>query len=190
VRRHASTALGRARGTALVVGLVVLGLTLGACSGGSSDDGDGLTARQRTVADNLTAEILRSGTVTGQDAVTAKQADCVARGTVQDLGVARLRHYGIVTADLKVDKTVQGVRMDRGDSMTLARVFVRCIDTEGLFEGQFLHAKSASRLTAEQRRCIKDAIDRKAVLQALALSFQGRDHQVYAGLRKRLARCA
>jgi hypothetical protein len=175
---------------ALVVVLLLLAGALSACSAGSSGGRDGLTDQQRTVADNLTAEILRSGTVTGQDSVTAKQAACVAQGTVRDVGVSRLRHYGIVTADLKVDKTVQGVRMNHTDARALADVFARCIDTEGLFEDQFLKAPSAARLTAQQRRCIKGAIDKKAVVQALTSGFEGRDRQVYAGLRTRLARCA
>jgi hypothetical protein len=177
-------------GAAPVGALLVLAWSLSACSGSPGAPDDGLTQQQRTVADNLTAEILRSGTVTGQDAVTAKQASCVARGTVRDVGVDRLRSYGIVTADLKVDKTVQGVRMNRTDSVALAKVFAGCIDTEGMFEDQFLQAPSAKELTDQQRRCIKDAIDEPAVVRALSLSFQGRDNQVYSGLRKRLARCA
>jgi hypothetical protein len=109
---------------------------------------------------------------------------------VQDVGVARLRHYGIVTADLKVDKTVQGVQMNHRDAVALAKVFVRCIDAEGMFEDQFLKAPSADKLTDRQRRCIRAAIDQKAVVAALTLSFEGRDKQVYAGLRQRLGRCA
>ena len=179
----------RARSVILPLGvLVALAASVTACSDGGGDDG--LTAQQRTVADNLTAEILRSGTVTGQDSVTAEQASCIARGTVRDVGVDRLRHYRIVTADLKVDKTVQGVRMDHTDAVALAKVFVRCIDTEGMFEDQFLQAPSAKKLTSAQRRCIRAAIDERAVVQALTLSFQGHDKRVYASLQGRLARCA
>jgi hypothetical protein len=169
--------------------LLVASLTLLSGCGGS-DDEPGLSDSEQQAADNLSSEILRSGAVTGKGAVTEAQAGCIGRGTVTEVGVDRLQHYGILSDDLRVDKTIQNVRMAGDDAEALAGVFVGCLDAEKMFEDQFLDGPDAKQLTGAQRRCVADVIDEPTVREALALRFQGKGEQVYATLRARLETCA
>lgn len=179
----------RRRSAVLCTRAVVAGLLLAltsACSGG----GGGSTAqqgREQTAADNLAKQILRVGS-TGGSKVTAKQAQCIADGTVADVGLDRLQKYGIITKDLTVDSGVQGVKMTPADADELAKVFVSCIDSERLVEQQFL---SGSKVSAAQKKCLRDVIDESATRQILSRSFQGqRPVDVYAGVRGELRGCA
>ena len=174
-------------------------LLLAAC-GGSDDAGNGdggagssLSADEQTAADNLAAQIIRSGTVSGrgsdEDAVTEKQATCIAEGAVGDVGLGALQDYGIVTDDLLVNKDIQGVEMSAHDADALAGVFVECIDAEALFEKQFLAASGSAKST-DARECIEDAVDARAVRGALAASFQGRSTPASESLRNKVSACA
>lgn len=159
-------------------------LLLGACGAD-----DGLSDDERTAADNLAAQISTSGQVAGDTSVTQEQSECIGTGTVSGVGLEALQGYGIVTDDLKVDKSVQGVEMNEQDAEALAGVFVDCLDTEALFERQFLSGDAAKELTQKERRCVRDVIDEEAVEEVLALSFQGETSRVYQGLQKDLVAC-
>jgi hypothetical protein len=162
------------------VASAVLVLALGGCSSGQSDD-------EQKAADALAKQILSVGS-TGTQAVTEKQAHCVGDGTVHDVGLDRLQHYGIISKDLTVNKSVANVKMTETDADHLAKVFATCLDSERLVEQQFI---SGSTVTPKQKQCVRDAIDQPATLQILSRSFQGQNAaDVYAGVRKDLKRCA
>ena len=169
-------------------------LLLAACGGGDDADSDdgALSADEQTAADNLAAQIIRSGTVsgrgTGDDAVTEQQATCIAEGAVGQVGLGTLQDYGIVTDDLLVNKDIQGVKMSATDADALAGVFVECIDAERLFEKQFLAAQGP-KPSEKVRRCIESAVDEDAVRAALSASFQGRSTPAAEELGKKVSSC-
>ena len=170
------------------VALVCAGtLALGGCGGG--EPAAQLSADEQTAADNLGAQIVTSGSVAGKDTVTAVEAGCVADGTVEEVGLSELQGYGIVTADLKVNKGIQGVEMSAEHADALAGVFVECIDTEKLFEEQLLASAGSGELTGKQEQCVRTAVDEKAVARVLSLSFQGETTGLYDELEKELAAC-
>ena len=72
--------------------------------------------------------------------ITEEQADCVADGMVERIGVDRLRDYDILTEDLKVNQGIENVELARATPTPLADVFVDCIDIEALFEKQLAPA--------------------------------------------------
>ena len=183
----------------LALAVVSAAVLLLAGCGGSDDAGNGdggagssLSDAEQTAADNLAAQIIRSGTVSGrgsdEDAVTEQQATCIAEGAVGDVGLGALQDYGIVTEDLLVNKDIQGVEMSAEDADALAGVFVDCIDAEALFEKQFLAASGAEKST-DVRECIEDAVDAGAVRGALAASFQGRSTPASEKLLKNVTAC-
>jgi len=180
-----------ARGAAPVAVLLLL---LTGCGGSDtpSPGSSGLSADEQTAADNLAAQIVRSGQVSGessaQDAVTAGQARCIAEGAVGRIGLASLQDYGIVTADLKVNKEIQGVAMSGDDASALADVFVGCIDAEGLFEKKFLAALPGKPDPAAEA-CVRKAVDTASVTAVLSASFQGRTGGVYERLQKKVSAC-
>lgn len=176
-----------ARSRAWVAMVCVAAVTLTGC--GEDEADTGLSAEEQTAADNLAAQIVTSGSVAGRNTVTAVQAGCIADGTVGKIGLKRLQRYQIVTDDLKVNKGIQGVKMRPKDADSLAGVFIDCMDTEKLFEKQLLSSGSSARLTAKQKRCVRDAVDEKAVAEVLSLSFQGETTRVYDGLQTKLTTC-
>jgi len=165
---------------------------------GCGDDEDdapasSLTQDEQKAADNLAAQIIRSGTMSQQDtsegSVTEQQATCVAEGAVTEIGLAELQEYGIVTEDLRVNKSIQGVEMNGADADALASVFVDCVDAEALFEERFLAMMPGGR-SEELRTCVQDAVDESAVQDVLAASFKGRDTGAYAEMQKDVRSCA
>jgi hypothetical protein len=175
-------------------------LLLTACGGGDSTDDptDGgtastLTADEQTAADNLAAQIIRSGDVSGKGAddsgISDDQARCIAEGAVAEVGLANLQDYGILTDDLLVNKDIQGVEMSADDADALAGVFVDCIDAEALFEKQFLAATGSGK-SDKVRKCIDKAVDEAAVRGALSASFQGRSTAQSEQLTKQVSECS
>jgi hypothetical protein len=173
----------------------VLVLLLASCGGGDEDDGGddkaGLSADEQTAADNLAAQIVRSGSISGQGsaegAVTEQESTCIAEGAVSEVGLKSLQDYGIVTEELLVNKDIQGIEMSADDGDALAGVFLDCIDAEALFEKQFLTALGTDSPGAEQ--CVEDAVDAESVREVLSASFQGRDTPAYERLSKMVRSC-
>ena len=171
-------------------------LLLAGCAGGAdgsdgADTGSSLSADEQEAADNLAAQIVRSGTGSGQgsdeDAVTEQQARCIAEGAVAEVGLAELQDYGIVTDDLLVNKDIQGVTMSSTDADALAGVFVDCIDAEGLFEKQYIAAAGDS---AKVQECIESAVDEEGVRDTLSSSFQGERTPAAVRLEEKVSACA
>jgi hypothetical protein len=174
--------------------LLVTGL---AGCGGDDDPEDApassLDQDEQTAADNLAAQIIRSGTMsqdTSSQTITDAQATCVAEGAVADVGLESLQKYRIVTKDLLVNKSIQGVEMNADDADALAGVFVTCIDAEALFEQRFLDAMPSGGSAEERRTCVQSAVDEDAVREILAASFEGRGTGAYATMQEDVSSCA
>jgi hypothetical protein len=180
-------------GVAVAVLLLLAGCGGGDTQSSGASSSSGLSADEQTVADNLAAQMVRSGQVSGessaQDAVTPDQATCVAEGAVAKIGVPSLQDYGIVTEDLKVNKEIQGVAMSREDADALADVFVGCIEAEKLFEKTFLAALPGTP-DQEVQDCVRKAVDTGSVTAVLSARFQGRTAGVYDRLQERVSACA
>ena len=165
-------------------------LLLSACGGGDGEaETSSLSADEQTAADNLAAQIDRSGSVSGRGTVTEEQSRCIAEGAVTEVGLTTLQDYGIVTEDLLVNKDIQGIEMSAGDADALAAVFLDCIDAEALFEGQFLAALGDGG-SAEVENCVRKAVDTESVLDVLSASFQGKETPAYGRLRDKVRACS
>jgi hypothetical protein len=166
-------------------------LLLSACGGDEEEPGgtSSLSSDEQTAADNLAAQIDRTGSVSGQGTVTEEESTCIAEGAVSKVGLETLQEYGIVTEDLLVNKDIQGVEMAAEDADELAVVFVDCIDAEALFEQQFLDALGGGKPSAEVEECVAEAVDTGSVVQVLSASFQGRETPAFERLRKSVEKC-
>ena len=177
-----------------VPGAILLVALLTGC-GGSSDEedpGSSLSSDEQTAADNLAAQIVRSGNVSGQDSaengVTEEESGCIAEGAVREVGLEALQDYGILTEDLLVDKSIQGVEMTAADADGLAGVFVECINAEELFVERFLDTLPPGD-AEEARECVEDAVDSDTVQAILSASFQGRPASDFGRLQKEVSLC-
>lgn len=168
------------------------------CGGGEEAPASSLNADEQQAADNLAAQIVRSGSMSGQSAaesaVTEAQATCIAEGAVAEVGLGALQDYGIVTEDLLVNKSIQGVEMGPEDADALAGVFVECVDAEALFEQRFLAGLRAGPADdgppEKMRRCVEEAVGVGPVEKILSASFQGRSTRAYGKLERKVMACA
>ncbi len=184
------------RAVTFLLGGLCLPLTLAACSssrplaaGGGSSAAVELTGDEREAADHLAAEMLTGGgPLVGATTLTEAQAACVADGAVSGVGLENLQGYDVVTPDLKVNRSLKGVRMRPADADALAAAIADCVDVERLFERQFLQ-QSGGTLGRAQRRCVRDVVDRVAATRILSAGFQGR-RSTDEALQQRLTDCA
>ena len=178
---------------AAAAGAVLVGLLAG-CGGDGTTSTPSRTTDEQKAADNLAAQIIRSGsmseTSSSESAVTDEQATCIAEGAVDDVGLAELQGYGILTEDLRVDKSIQGVEMRAEHADALAGVFVECIDAEALFEERFVAGLPEGGSVAQRRACVDEAVGEGDVLEILSASFQGLRPAAYTRLQRAVSACA
>lgn len=168
------------------LGVLLLTASLTGLTGCGEENEAALSDDEQTAANNLAAQILSSGSIAdNKGSVNAAQADCVAQSVILDVGLDRLQSYGIITDDLTVDRTIQGVRMNRADADAMAGVFVDCLDTEELFEKQFVQPAR----TPAQSACVRAEVDEASVREVLADSFTRAGTRAYDALQRRVKRC-
>ena len=175
-------------------------LALAVLTGCGGDDNDvdssssGLSTDEQRAAENLSVQIIRSGSMSSQpeseNSVTVGQADCIAEGAVAEVGLAELQEYGIVTEDLRVNRSIQGVEMNAEDADALAGVFVDCVDAEALFEDRFLAGLPERGSEQDRRACVEEAVSVDAVQEVLAASFRGARADTYADMQQAVSSCA
>src|SRR5687768_5668434 len=103
-------------------------MTLSACGNGDDDK-----ARE-----NIKTAVLEEETdLTGGAKPTEEQADCIADGMVDDVGVETLQEYELLDDNLEINEEADPTDMEEGDADALAEVFVDCIDVEEMFAAQF-----------------------------------------------------
>lgn len=143
-----------------IAGVGALLLTLTACGG--NDD---------AAAKEAISQQLQSNSV-GDFSLTKADADCIANGMVDDIGVDQLREYGLVTEDNKADKAPDEVTMSEKDADAAAGVFVGCIDA-----GQLITDSMGDTVPAEMVDCIDGALTDDLLTQLFSSVFQGKDAQ-------------
>lgn len=153
-------------------------LLLSAC--GNSDDD--------TAKKNIKAAVLKDDTsLTGGAKPTEEQANCIADGMVDDVGVDTLQKYKLLDDNLKINEDANPTDMSSDDADALAGVFVDCIDVEKMFADQF--AQGDQKLTEDQQKCLSDAIDEDAMKSGLSASFQGKDDEAFTEMQNAMMKC-
>jgi hypothetical protein len=153
-------------------------MTLSACGNGDDDK-----ARE-----NIKAAVLEDETdLTGGAKPTEEQADCIANGMVDDVGVDTLQEYDLLNDNLEINDDADPTDMKAEDADALAGVFVDCIDVEEMFAAQF--DSSEQELTDDQKSCITDAIDEEAMKDGLSASFQGEEDEGFTAMQEEMMGC-
>ena len=153
-------------------------LTLSACGNGDDDK----------AKENIKKAVLEDETsLTGGTKPTEEQADCIADGMVDDVGVETLQEYDLLDKDLKINDDANPTDMKEDDADALAGVFVDCIDVDEMFADQF--ASGDQKLPDEAQDCIKDAIDEDAMKDGLSASFQGKEDEGFTAMQQEMMQC-
>jgi hypothetical protein len=103
--------------------------------------------------------------------VTRSEADCVAAGFVDDIGVDRLKTYGVLTKDAQAAKTPGDVKMSEGDADAAASAFVDCVDVQQLMLKSF----PLDGMDQSVADCVKKQFNDTAIHDFLAAGFRGED---------------
>lgn len=118
------------------------------------------------------------------DTFSKQQVQCLAATWVPIIGVDRLNAQGITPEKLaKSDSDITDLNLDE----PTARKMVESMPSCGIDLAETLLAGMMSSTTPEQAACIKDAIDPKAIEDAMVASFQGNDGDMetaFAGAEK------
>lgn len=172
----------RTRAPALAL-VPALCLSLAACA-----DND-----EERAAAALKAEMMANAGMTTGKALDDEQTSCVAHGAVDELGVATLQDYRLLTEDLRAEESIEDVTLEPTDADTLASVFTDCMDVEALMERQIIAGLDLPR--PQRRRavaCVRDEVTAEQVTRIMSLEFQGQtdaDNTAYTELRDALTAC-
>lgn len=137
--------------------LAALALVAGGCA--ASDEEQAKEA--------LAASIMKESDSTFK--VSQSEADCIAAGFVDDIGVDQLKDYGILTEGEGNSKTLDDVTMAEGDAEAAADAFVDCVDVQQLLTDEL----PLGGMDAEVVDCVKGALSEDVIHDILAATFRG-----------------
>lgn len=117
------------------------------------------------------AKAVSAGLMKEQDEtfkVTQEEADCVGEGFVDELGVDKLKEYGLLTEDLEAsDKAIEAT-LPKDDAEGAATVLVDCTDAAKLFMNAMTGGED---LDPEMESCLDDALTDDALEAFFAATF-------------------
>lgn len=132
----------------------VLLMSLGACGGGGSSTSDSSAAKSsasaspssasaspsassddakaaKAISDSLMAS---SKAGTSQLTLKRKEADCIGTGFVDKVGTKQLQKYGLLTKELRLDKSVSSVKMTPADAKSATGALFECTDVPAMMQ--------------------------------------------------------
>ena len=117
------------------------------------------------------AEAVSAGLTKEQDdtfQVTQEEADCVGEGFVDELGVDKLKEYGLLTEDLEAsDKAIEAT-LPKEDAEGAAKVLVDCTDATQLLKDAMMGGEE---MAPEMESCLDDALTDEALEAFFAATF-------------------
>ncbi|HLN76229.1 MAG TPA: hypothetical protein VK204_04235 [Nocardioidaceae bacterium] len=116
-----------------------------------------------------------------------KEADCLASGMVDDIGVEQLKKYKILKEDGSFNKEAQGFTMSKDDSEVMADAFLKCTDTIKTMKAQIASDPSAQ--TPEAKKCFAETLTEDKVRSMLVANFSG-DQKKATEFQSELMKCA
>lgn len=170
---------GTTRGMAAAV-LAALTLLLGAC--GAQDEDKASTA----IADSI-SQAQKSGAPAQLD-VTAKQADCIGDGWVEEIGTDKLQEYGVLAEDMRAKKLLTEVdTLSSTDAKSATSVLFDCADVPAIMKK--LVAGSGN-VPKRMQTCINSALTEKNLRPYLEKNFEGKAEEAQKQLAAPMTKCA
>ena len=152
-------------------------LVLSGC--GSSEDDDAKTA----ISDYFSQQQANQQGA----AMKEKEADCLAEGMVDDIGVDQLKEYKILNDDGSFNKKVQSFEMSQDDAEVMADSFLSCTDTVEQMKTQVESAPNAE--SPEAQKCFEETLTEENVRSMMVASFSG-DQEKAGEFQNELMQCA
>lgn len=154
-------------------------LVLSGC--GSNEDEEAKTA----ISDYFQQQQQTAG---GQQApaMKKKDAECLADGMVDGIGVDHLKDYKILNEDNSFNKKVSNFEMSQDDAEVMADSFLDCTDTMKQMQDQIAAGAGQS---PEAKKCFEDALTREKVRSMFVANFSG-DQKKAGELQGELMKCS
>ncbi len=164
--------------TKLVAVVCAALLTLTACGGGGDDE----------AKDNIASSLKKADTgLAGNTSLSDDQADCVAGGMVDGIGVDKLKDYGILKDDNTVDTDAQPDDLSADDADAMAGTIVDCVDLGELLADQM--GDQFDQLSEDQQKCVTDVFDDETFKGILSATFQGETPDLGQDLQADMVKC-
>lgn len=145
-----------------IAGGLALSLTLTACG---NDD-------EATAVENISAQMKES--TDDEFPIEDDQADCVAEGIVDGVGVEKLQEYGLLDDNLEVDTTLGSVTMEKADADVTADALLSCTDAHAMLVEEMAGDDT---MTQEQQDCLTEALDEDTLREMFSLILQDKEEE-------------
>jgi len=170
-------------------------LTVTACGGGSSGGGSSSGGSSSNGDDQKAAAAISAGVMKLQNSTTGagpltvdrKGADCFGKGIVDEVGVAQLKKYGVLTDDLKTGKDITKLAMSAKDAKASADVLANCVDLESSIKKAL--ASQVGKLDPKVRRCLDRVLTEQAMHGVFVEIFEGNSQRAGGKLVAALRDC-
>jgi hypothetical protein len=147
--------------------LAALTFATSGCGGGGPDEDAQAT---RAISDSIIKE-QKSGTGPGALlSMQRKDADCIGKGLVDEIGVESLRSSDLLTEDNTVKGSVTEAKLPAGDARTATSVLFGCADIEAMVEKGL--AKSGN-ISPRMKPCVNRVVDDRNLRSMFTAYFQG-----------------
>jgi hypothetical protein len=161
----------------------VLALGLSSCGGGDDD-----AQASRALSDS----IMKSQSSGGDPAssllsLKKKDADCIGKGLVDEIGTDQLRAYKLLTDDNLASKSVTDVKMSKHDAAAATDVFFGCIDVPAKVQKV---VASSGQVPAAIQACVTKALDDETLRSVFTQIFAGNQDAAQQRLVDPVSKCA
>ena len=116
-----------------------------------------------------------------------KDANCIADGMVEDIGVDQLKKYKILKEDGTFNKSATNFKMSKDDSEVMADAFLKCTDVIKTMKSQI--AKDPAAQNPEAKKCFEETLTEDKVRGMLVANFSG-DQESAGQFQSELMKCA
>ncbi len=162
----------------ILVSVLASLLVLGACSGTGEED-EAKTA--------ISGYLMQQQKDKQMITLDKGEADCIAGGMVDGIGVDQLQEYGFLTEDGTVDKNAKTPDMSEKDSEVMVDAMFDCTDVMDTMRSQLAGAMGSA--TPEMQQCFEDALSEEMVRGVLVATFSGDQEKAQRELMGPLGDC-
>lgn len=132
----------------------------------------GCSSEESEARDSIRSSLLADPDFAGTE-LTDDEAECIADGAVEGIGVESLRGYGLIDDDNEVVASASPDDLSADDADALATALVACVDAAELLQDQL--GALTQQLPDEQAACVAEVFDDDVAAELLAARFRGED---------------
>lgn len=166
----------------ILAAAVASAVVLTGCGGGGDTADEDAKAKGA-----ISAYLMQQQRSAGMMDLKEQEADCIADGMVDGVGVDQLKEYGLLKEDGTVDKKADAPDLSKGDSEVVVDSMFDCTDVMATMKEQLGQAMGGA--GAETTKCVQDALTREVVRDILVASFSGEQQQAQQELMGPMTKC-